>query len=75
MWKLIFIGVVVWLLIYFVKRVSSQNHTHQSGVGAAQDDSVENMVQCAHCNVHLPRSEAFLVNDRFYCCRAHIPSK
>lgn len=73
MWKLIFLGVVVWLAIYVLKRVLSQTNVHQSKTG--KDDAVENMVQCAHCNVHLPRSEAFLVNNNYYCSKAHIPSK
>jgi uncharacterized protein len=34
-------------------------------------DSAEAMVECAHCGVHLPRSEAQLASGRPYCCEAH----
>lgn len=75
MWKLIFIGIVVWLAIYLLKRMLNQASKRQSGTDSGQEHEVENMVQCAQCSVHLPRSEAFLVDGNFYCCKAHIPNK
>ncbi len=38
----------------------------------ASNDAIEDMVQCATCAVHLPRSEAFLVGGIFYCSQSHI---
>lgn len=32
---------------------------------------VEDMVRCARCGVHLPRSEAIMSGGEFYCCDAH----
>ena len=31
----------------------------------------ERMVVCAHCGVHLPRSEALTNGPRHYCCAEH----
>lgn len=31
----------------------------------------EDMVACAHCGVHLPRSDALRHGERNYCCPAH----
>jgi uncharacterized protein len=31
------------------------------------------MVACAHCGVHLPRSEALVQDGKFYCSAAHLP--
>ncbi|TAM88759.1 MAG: hypothetical protein EPN41_05175 [Candidimonas sp.] len=31
----------------------------------------EPMVRCAHCGVHLPRSEALLIKGETWCCEAH----
>ena len=31
----------------------------------------ETMLQCAHCGVHVPSSEALLSGTRAYCCSAH----
>jgi uncharacterized protein len=32
---------------------------------------VQDMVQCAHCSVHLPRTEAVGENGEWFCCEAH----
>ncbi len=81
MWKLIFLGLIIWFAIYFLKRAISQSNKPTPNVKqpdtkeSAEDtteSTVENMVQCATCQIHLPRSEAFLVNGNFYCCKAHI---
>lgn len=32
---------------------------------------VESMVRCAHCGIHLPRSDAFLLHDETWCSKAH----
>lgn len=80
MWKLIFLGVLIWLAIYLIKRLINPaakhgEHSPDSGQGKNPQESAENMVQCATCHVHLPRSEAFLVNGHFYCCQEHIENK
>ena len=31
----------------------------------------QHMVACAHCGVHLPRSEALTNGPRHYCCAEH----
>ena len=42
------------------------------GVGRTpQPPQVEGMVSCAHCGVHLPRSEAVLDAGQAYCSEAH----
>lgn len=77
MWKLIFLGLLIWLAIYLIKRLNrpvakDQAQSPESGHEEATQKSAENMVQCSTCHVHLPRSEAFLVNDQFYCCQEHV---
>lgn len=29
------------------------------------------MVACATCGLHLPRQEALLLGDRYFCCEEH----
>ncbi|MES2012786.1 MAG: PP0621 family protein [Pseudomonadota bacterium] len=78
MWKLIFLGLIIWFAILFLKRVmnqSSSSHQNKSSNRSPSDESgseTEDMVQCATCAVHLPRSEAFMINGSFYCSKAHI---
>ena len=33
--------------------------------------AVEDMVRCAHCGVHLPRSESRMTAGKFFCCEEH----
>lgn len=75
MWKLIFLGLIIWFAIYIFKRVVYPTNINQSGRTQAPESSIEDMVQCATCRVHLPRSEAFLVSGNFYCSKAHIANK
>ncbi len=80
MWKLIFLGLLIWLAIYIIKRsikpVAKHPESANESEGKKEDqEPAENMVQCTTCLVHLPRSEAFLVNGNFYCSRAHIENK
>jgi len=88
MWRLIFLGIVVWLVVYIFKRNVAQSdipkNTQEKTAGAesiesetkmANEVEIESMVQCVTCAVHLPRSEAFLVNGKIYCCKAHIQNK
>ena len=73
MWKLIFLGLLIWLAIHVLKHIANKANTpdiKQKATGS--QTKPENMVQCNACAVHLPRSEAFLVNGNFYCCQAHI---
>lgn len=83
MLKFILFGLIVWLVLYLFKKSISQtklpkaddaiNLQHKKSEKG--DDLIEDMIECAVCSVHLPRSEAFLVGGKFYCSQAHIKSK
>ncbi len=75
MWRLIFLGLIIWLAIHIFKRVVKQPHSRQPDTIEPDGNNAENMVQCVTCHVHLPRSEAFLVEGSFYCSQAHILKK
>lgn len=72
MWKLIFLALTIWFAVLLVKRIMRANQNHPSDAANSKEDNIENMVQCNTCHVHLPRSEAFLVNGKFYCSKSHI---
>jgi len=58
---LIAIAVVVYLLVKSYRRDVPR-----------QDKSVaEDMVRCAHCGVHLPKSESIMAGGQFFCGVAH----
>lgn len=76
MWKLIFIGLAIWIAFHLIKRSMGQSPLQNSDKANAQNkDTTEDMVECATCAVHLPRSEAFLVAGCFYCCKDHIKTE
>jgi len=37
-----------------------------------KQDSAVPMVRCAHCGVHVPRTQALAQGERWYCSRAHL---
>ena len=72
MWRFIFLGLIIGLIVYLFKRQmievgKSNPDNKQDGV-----ENIEDMVKCAKCSVHLPRSEAYWVGNEFYCSKAHI---
>ena len=80
MGRLLFLILLIALIVYFVKRyLGKKNPVEKTSADNAQQQSEhlasEDMVQCATCQVHIARSEAFLVKQRFYCCTAHVPKK
>jgi len=77
MWKLIFLGLIIWLAVYIIKRAigPAAKHLEHTNAREGEKEPIENMVECSTCHVHLPRSEAFLVNGSFYCSQAHIEHK
>jgi uncharacterized protein len=42
-----------------------------SGSGSGKAREITEMVACGICHVHLPRSEALIGGDGFYCSEAH----
>lgn len=61
---LLAVGVLVYLLLRSLRRPP------QSGQAEAAPDA-EDMVRCAQCGVHLPRSESVQAEGRTFCCEAH----
>jgi len=55
---------VYWILRSYRRRVDR---------GAAKPPAAggEDMVQCAHCGVHLPRSESITTQGDFFCTAEH----
>jgi uncharacterized protein len=52
-----------WLLKSYKKKVERRGETPQA--------AGEDMVRCAQCGVHLPRSESLTTANRFYCSADH----
>lgn len=59
-------AIVLWLLLRRRPR-----KTARGAAGGGASGGVEDMVVCAHCGVHLPRSEALIADGRAYCGALH----
>lgn len=58
------IAAALWLLRGLRKRAKDDTPP------PAKPDA-EDMVRCARCGVHLPRGEAIMSQQRFFCSRQH----
>jgi uncharacterized protein len=54
-----------WILKSYRRRIDRRDAAQKQGADA------ENMVQCAHCGVHLPRSESLTFEGRAFCSADH----
>lgn len=59
---------LLWMLFGRSRRGRRSDRTPRAGSSATQP---EGMVVCAHCGVHLPRSEAVQAGALTYCSPAH----
>jgi uncharacterized protein len=66
--KVVIIGIAVALLLWLLFGRASRTPP-----GAKRDvrGGAEEMVTCAHCGVHLPRSESLAARGLHYCSVAH----
>lgn len=73
--KIILLAIAIWLVISVLKNYRKNLEASSEAAPKPADESTiksESMVQCAHCGVHLPTSDSFLADGRYYCCEAHI---
>ncbi|MCD0501570.1 PP0621 family protein [Bordetella petrii] len=52
------------------RRNAPQSQARHQGRPPASQQS-ESMVRCAHCGIHLPRSEAVLLQGQVWCSHEH----
>lgn len=61
---LLAIVIAVYLLIRSYRNGAARNPS-------AHPHAAEDMVRCAHCGVHLPKSESILAAGNYFCSAAH----
>ncbi len=66
--RLIFLIAIVIAIYLLVRSYRKKTSLQDKSVSK---DTVEDMVRCAHCGVHLPRGEALLVSGDYFCGIAH----
>lgn len=67
---LLALAIVVYLIVSRARRQGEQPREERRP--APPPSIPEDMVRCAVCGVHLPRSEGFASRGRFYCSDEHL---
>ncbi|CAM5780662.1 PP0621 family protein [Castellaniella caeni] len=71
---------LLWAIIILAVLMVSRILNHQKAQArqaaerrqAAQSKAAaEEMVRCAHCQIYLPRSEAYMSRGKTWCCAEH----
>jgi uncharacterized protein len=57
---------VYWFFKAHTRRARASDEKPRAAAGSAED-----MVRCAQCGVHLPRSESLMAGRVFYCTPEH----
>lgn len=75
-WLLLFAGAGALYLWIKGKKQAKLYSNEASKIKAERAKVLEPevIVQCHHCSLHLPKSEALTQEDRFYCSRDHLDS-
>jgi uncharacterized protein len=66
---LLALGIVVYLI---VSRMRNDGQRPHAGKAPPAPVAPEDMVRCAVCKVHLPRSESFVSRGQFFCSDEHL---
>jgi len=77
--KLLFWIVLIILVLFVARLAGRMAAARQAGApdakkaktGAGGPKPLESMVRCAHCGIHLPRSEALQQNGQTWCSAEH----
>lgn len=64
--KILLLGLALWLILTLLKRYRHSLDQPGQPLPKSQD-----MVRCARCNVHLPKTESIEHNGQYYCCIEH----
>lgn len=67
----VFVIVAALLVARIAARSAVKGHRRESRRADASRFPADGMVRCAHCGIHLPRSEALLQGGRTWCSQEH----
>ncbi|SFK38651.1 uncharacterized protein SAMN05216302_100570 [Nitrosomonas aestuarii] len=73
MGKLVFF-LIIAVLVYWIIKTRTPEETETPDDDKAENatpKSLEEMVRCTHCGVHLPRSESVTSQGEFFCSNEH----
>ena len=71
--KYLLLFALIGLLFWWLKMQRRDRNNTQDD--ASQTNKAQHMVRCAHCDLHLPQSDALEGAHGFYCSKAHRDTK
>ncbi|WP_256437847.1 1,6-anhydro-N-acetylmuramyl-L-alanine amidase AmpD [Polynucleobacter sp. UB-Raua-W9] len=74
-WLLLLAGAGLFYLWLKGKKQAKFDREQSSSPRTGNDQTLtepKTMIQCQHCKVHLPQSDAILHDGRFYCSKQHL---
>ncbi len=66
--RLLILFLIVWFLFWVIRKQFTASDDHKPSL---KSDQTEDMLACAHCGTHVPRSLGVESAGKFYCCREH----
>ena len=71
--KYLLLFALIGLLFWWLKMQRRDRNNTQDD--ASQTNKAQHMVRCAHCDLHLPQSDALEGSLGFYCSASHRAAK
>jgi len=69
--RLLILFLVVWFLFWLIKKQFNKIDNDRQPPNL-DDKSAEDMVACAHCGTHVPKSLAIKSADKYFCSQEHL---
>jgi uncharacterized protein len=67
--RLLLLLITLWALILILRRAVRR----RSQEPANRPQPPVDTVSCAHCGLHIPKQEALVRDNRYFCCEQHLP--
>jgi uncharacterized protein len=65
MGKILLLAIAIWLVYVILKR-------YRASMQRPRDNVTEDMVQCATCGMHLPKSDSLTQDGLHFCSHSHL---
>ncbi len=70
LFRVILLGVIVWLVISMMKRYQANSEARRKKV-SNKESGQEKVLQCKTCGIYVPENEAIRDGENTYCSNEH----
>jgi flagellar biosynthesis/type III secretory pathway M-ring protein FliF/YscJ len=65
--RILILIILIWLLYLIIKRIAASANARNNPEQKTEQKPEQQMVQCAQCGCHVPKSESQIKNDKITC--------